>query len=110
MNSYPPGVHKLIPSLPLRTLDPQTLSCDDIAVRTIVDLPVEQIRALDAYGKKHGISRAETVRRAVAMFLPRRKPRKLDFRHHPAFGSWRDREVDAVEYQRKLRVEWDKRS
>ena len=27
---------------------------DDIAVRTIVDLPDEQIRALDAYSKKYG--------------------------------------------------------
>jgi len=96
-----------IASFPSRRLDPQTLSCDDIAVRTIVDLPIEQIRALDAYGKKHGISRAETVRRAVAMFLPKRRRQKLDFRNHPAFGAWRDREVDAVEYQRKLRAEWD---
>jgi len=110
VNRCPARVHKPIPSLPLRTLDPQTLSCNDIVVRTIVDLPVEQIRALDAYGKKHGISRAETVRRAVAMFLPKRRPRKLDFRNHPAFGAWRDRDVDAVEYQRKLRAEWDDRS
>jgi hypothetical protein len=40
---------------------------------TIMDLLVEQIRALDAYSKKHGISRAETIRRAVAMFLPNLK-------------------------------------
>jgi hypothetical protein len=102
--------HKPIPSLPARTLDPQTLSCDDIAVRTIVDLPEEQIRALDAYGKKHGISRAEAVRRAVAMFLPKRRHRKLDFQNHPAFGAWRDRDINAVEYQRKLRAEWDDHS
>ena len=35
-------------------------------MRTIVDLPDEQIRALDAYSKKHGVSRAEAVRRAIA--------------------------------------------
>lgn len=31
-------------------------------MRTIVDLPDEQIRALDAYSKKYGVSRAEAVR------------------------------------------------
>ena len=79
-------------------------------MRTIVDLPDEQIRALDAYGKKHGVSRAEAVRRAVATFLPKRRPRKLDLRNDPAFGSWKNRDVDSVEYQRKLRAEWDERS
>jgi hypothetical protein len=79
-------------------------------VRTIVDLPDEQIRALDAYGKKYGVSRAEAVRRAVARFLPKRRQRSVDFRNDPAFGSWKNRAVDSVEYQRKLRAEWDDRS
>jgi len=39
-------------------------------MRTIVDLPPEQIKALDGYSKKEGISRADAVRRAVASFLP----------------------------------------
>jgi hypothetical protein len=82
------------------------LSCDDIAMRTIVDLPDEQIRALDAYSKKHGISRTEAVRRAVAKFLPKPGNRKLDLHDHPAFGSWKNRDVDGVEYQRKIRAEW----
>lgn len=29
---------------------------------------------------------------------------------HPAFGSWREREVDALDYQRTLRAEWDDRA
>src|ERR1700733_8484737 len=79
-------------------------------MRTIVDLPDEQIRALDAYSKKNGVSRAEAVRRAVARFLPQRPHRKLDVSGHPAFGSWKRRSVDSVEFQRKLRAEWGKRS
>jgi metal-responsive CopG/Arc/MetJ family transcriptional regulator len=78
-------------------------------VRTIVDIPDEQIRALDAYSKKHGVSRAEAVRRAVAMFLPQRSHRKLDLSKHPAFGSWKSRAVDSIEFERKLRAEWGKR-
>lgn len=26
---------------------------------------------------------------------------------HPAFGAWKHRQIDAVEYQRDLRAEWD---
>jgi hypothetical protein len=28
-------------------------------------------------------------------------------RQHSAFGSWRGRNMDALEYQQKLRAEWD---
>lgn len=28
-------------------------------------------------------------------------------RHHPAFGSWRERNIDALSYQESLRTEWD---
>jgi len=90
-----------------KRLDYAMLSWDDIIVRTIIDLPDEQIRALDAYSKKYGVSRAEAVRRAVARFLPKRRQRRVDFRNDPAFGSWKNRDVDSVEYQRKLRAEWD---
>lgn len=76
-------------------------------MRTIVDLPAEQIKALDGYRKKEGISRAEAVRRAVASFLPPKPRKKLDFRNDPAFGSWKNRGIDSVEYVRKLRAEWD---
>jgi Ribbon-helix-helix protein, copG family len=93
-----------------RHVDPNALSWNDIAMRTIVDLPDEQIRALDAYSKKHGVSRAEAVRRAIAMFLPQHSHRKLDLSNHPAFGSWKRRKIDSIDFQRKLRGEWDKRS
>lgn len=29
---------------------------------------------------------------------------------HPAFGSWRGRHVDALQYEQALRAEWDARS
>ena len=31
-------------------------------------------------------------------------------RQHPAFGSWRGRKVDALNYQHNLRSEWDERA
>jgi Protein of unknown function (DUF2281) len=41
-------------------------------------------------------------------FKPFTQPRSL--RQHPAFGSWRGRNIDALEYQRNLRAEWDARA
>lgn len=78
-------------------------------MRTIVDLPKDQIKALDSYAKAKGISRAEAVRESVAAYLPRKK-RNFSFRDHPAFGSWKPpKGFDSVEYVRKLRAEWDHR-
>ena len=31
-------------------------------------------------------------------------------RQHPAFGSWRGRKVDALDFQGSLRSEWDGRA
>jgi len=31
-------------------------------------------------------------------------------RQHPAFGSWRGRQIDALRYQHNLRSEWDERA
>src|SRR5258708_35400169 len=95
---------------PARHVDPNALSWNDIAMRTIVDLPDEQIRALDAYSKKHGVSRAEAVRRAIAMFLPQHSHRKLDLSNHAAFGSCKRRKIDSIDFQRKLLVKGDNRS
>ena len=76
-------------------------------MRTIIDLPLEQVRALDAYREQEGISRAEAVRRAVASFLPP-PARRIDYLNHPAFGSSKAcRKLDASERVRRIREEWD---
>lgn len=31
---------------------------------------------------------------------------KKTLKSHPAFGSWKKREIDSLEYQRNLRAEW----
>lgn len=81
-------------------------------MRTIVDLPKEQIKALDSYAKSKGISRAAAVRESVAAYLPAKKKRDADYwRNHPFFGSEkRPKGFDSVEYCRKLRAEWDRES
>jgi hypothetical protein len=71
-------------------------------MRTIVDLPPNQIEALDALCRAENISRAEAVRRAVAAHLQREVPAAAT----AAFGLWRDRGESALEYESRIRREW----
>jgi metal-responsive CopG/Arc/MetJ family transcriptional regulator len=70
-------------------------------MRTIVEIPDEQLAPLAELCQQEHISRAEAIRRALAMFLDRHT-RDVD----SAFGMWKDRRLDGVEYQRALRGEW----
>jgi hypothetical protein len=40
---------------------------------------------------------------------PQTKKRKRSLQKHPAFGSWRERKIDALVYEQNLRAEWDAR-
>ena len=75
-------------------------------MRTIIELPADQLQALDAISKRENISRAEAVRRAIAEHIQRHG--RGDSKR--AFGLWRDRKEDGVAYQERLRREWDRRS
>jgi len=73
---------------------------DDV-MRTIVDIPEQNIQALDAVCEREHISRAEAVRRAVAAYLARHKAGGDE-----AFGLWKGRGRDGLAYQDSLRDEW----
>jgi hypothetical protein len=60
----------------------------NVDMQTTVDLPEEQIKALDQYSRAEGISRAEADRRAVASFLPTKPKSKNWLNKHPAIGAW----------------------
>jgi len=76
---------------------------DDVIMRTIIDLPDDQISALTEICKAHGISRAEAVRRAVAEMLGKEKSSGRE----EAFGAWTWDGGDSAEFVRKIRKEWD---
>jgi metal-responsive CopG/Arc/MetJ family transcriptional regulator len=76
-------------------------SYDDV-MRTIIDLPEEQILALAEVCRREKISRAEAVRRAVAEYASRHATGEAG----KAFGVWRGRRVDGLAYERRLRREW----
>ncbi|MDX2073706.1 MAG: CopG family transcriptional regulator [Alphaproteobacteria bacterium] len=79
-------------------------------MRTIIDLPESQLIPLDQLARQEDVSRAELVRQAVALLLKTRMAQTpVDLKNHPVFGMWKDNPEtqDAVEYQRRLRAEWD---
>lgn len=71
-------------------------------MRTIVDLPDEQVAAVAKLCAREGISRAEAVRRALDQFLALQAPGELE----KAYGAWRGRKLKSREQVRKLRAEW----
>ena len=71
-------------------------------MRTIVELPEEQLEALSALCQREGISRAEAVRRAVREFT-RAHGAALG---SSAFGLWRGRRTAGLAYERRVRAEW----
>jgi len=75
-------------------------------MRTIIDLPDEQVAALDQLCTREQISRAEAVRRAVARYLDESTVADAD----EAFGTWRHRAIDSLAYEDDLRGERDSRA
>ena len=71
-------------------------------MRTIVDLPDEQIEALKRMSNTTHSSRAELVRRAIDEYLARHLPAQDD----GAFGLWKKRKTDGLTYQERARDEW----
>lgn len=71
-------------------------------MRTIVDLPEDQIAALKRLSKQSKLSRAELMRLAVGEYLQNHCADNTD----DAFGIWRGQALDGLDYQRQLRDEW----
>jgi hypothetical protein len=73
------------------------------SVRTIIDLPEDQLDALDGICRRESMSRAEAIRRAVDLLVRDRAAGASD----AAFGLWRAaKTVDGLAYQDRLRQEW----
>lgn len=71
-------------------------------MRTLVDLPSEDVRALDELGRRRKHSRAHLIRAAVDDYLQRHQPSDLA----AAFGLWGSNQEDGLDYQRRIRGEW----
>ncbi len=81
-------------------------------MRTLIDLPDQQLKELGEICTARQISRAEAVRQAVSAFIEQNRPAR-----EAAFGLWKGQVAclpgedeplpeDGLAYQEKLRSEW----
>jgi len=71
-------------------------------MRTIVELPDEQLAALRDLCTQEKTSRAEIIRRAVGQYLQSNQSGKAK----NAFGLWKKKKINALAYEARLRAEW----
>ena len=71
------------------------------SLRTIIDIPEPQVKALEDLSRGQNQSRAALIREAIQEYLARRRPQADD-----GFGLWGEGGVDGLAYQEKARSEW----
>ena len=71
-------------------------------MRALIDLPEKLMKEIAAVAERDEMSRAEAVRRAVADYVAKRSMG----RPGAAFGIWKSKNVDALDYEDRLRNEW----
>jgi hypothetical protein len=74
----------------------------EAGMRTLVDIPADDLQLVNGIAKKLDISRAEFVRRAISSYL---QPLRADSAVE-AFGIWSGHHVDGLDYQERIRGEW----
>ncbi len=73
-------------------------------MRTLVDIPEKHLTDLRRIGEAKKRSRAALIREAIDAYVVANKPNTKPI--DEAFGLWKDKKIDSLEYQRKLRDEW----
>ena len=68
-------------------------------MRTTVELSEGTLRRLSEICRRQGVPQSEVVRRALADYLEAYcRTERLE-----VFGMWRDRGIDGLEYERRIR-------
>ncbi|RDU97783.1 ribbon-helix-helix protein, CopG family [Trinickia dinghuensis] len=70
--------------------------------RILIDLPDAQLSELAALVEAEQRPRAAVIRDAIEAYIASHKRA----RGADVFGLWKDKKVDGLEYQQKLRSEW----
>lgn len=76
-------------------------------MRTLIDIPDDHIALLAEMGRVQKKSRAALVREGVSKLIDDYRETRRLAAIDAAFGIWKDKVEDGVEYQRRLRAEWD---
>ncbi len=71
-------------------------------MRTLIDLPDDQVSSLAEISARSNQSRAALIREAIAEYLANHRQRPPE----DAFGLWGKNGADGLKYQKKARAEW----
>jgi hypothetical protein len=71
--------------------------------RILVELPDDDIAHLEAIAASKNVLLTEVIGWAITPYIERDNASKTRPR---AFGIWKDRDVDGLEYQNRMRREW----
>lgn len=71
-------------------------------MRTLIDIPENDLKLMSEVARKLEISRSEFVRRAVHSSLAPYRGKM----NHEAFGAWTALDEDGLAYQERMRSEW----
>ena len=71
-------------------------------MRTIIEVPEEILNSLDQIVKQQRKSRAAIIREAIHLYLDQKELPNSD----AAFGVWKKKKKDGLDYQEQLRSEW----
>ena len=72
-------------------------------MRTVIDIPDDQVEALDRLAAEAGKSRAALIREALQVLISRRRPERG---LNEYFGLWGPSEEDGLAMQERMRAEW----
>ena len=70
--------------------------------RILIDLPDSQVEELAVLVEVEQRPRAAVIRDAIEAYISQHKP----MLGADAFGLWKSKKVDGLEYQQELRSEW----
>ena len=71
-------------------------------MRTIIEVPEEILNKLDQIVTQQRKSRAAIIREAIRLYLDQKELPNSD----AAFGVWKKKKKDGLDYQEQLRSEW----
>jgi metal-responsive CopG/Arc/MetJ family transcriptional regulator len=71
--------------------------------RTLVGFSDRDLSELDALSALRQVPRAELIRQAVGAYLDKIRPAD---NADDAFGLWKNKKIDGLVYQKKLRDDW----
>lgn len=74
-------------------------------MRTLIQIPDEQVQELATLCEEKKISRAEAVRQAIRVYLAENRSSKA---MAAGFGLWAGRGIDGLKYEQDMRAEWDR--